>query len=204
MSSARADSWSLPYLCWSGSDRERCLFASHSEGHGFQHTSRSWSRSCEGDAAERAHGRVVRSIDRMFPRTRRFNAPVLARDRNDGDKRHRGAVHAAGLRRRLQREAHAIRPCGRGVLWRRCRQQRSIHEALNMASIWKLPTLFICENNQYATEVPFSYSSGSSSVAGRAAGYGLTGVEVDGNDVLEIARIAVRLSPEPAPGRARH
>lgn len=66
----------------------------------------------------------------------------------------------------------------------------AFHEALNMASIWKLPTLFICENNQYATEVPFSYSSGSNSVAGRAAGYGLPGFEVDGNDVLEVARIA--------------
>ena len=66
----------------------------------------------------------------------------------------------------------------------------AFHEALNMASIWKLPTLFICENNQYATEVPFSYSSGSPSVAGRAAGYGLPGFEVDGNNVMEVARIA--------------
>lgn len=66
----------------------------------------------------------------------------------------------------------------------------AFHEALNMASIWKLPTLFICENNQYATEVPFSYSSGSPSVAGRAAGYGLPGIEVDGNDVIEISFIA--------------
>lgn len=66
----------------------------------------------------------------------------------------------------------------------------AFHEALNMASIWKLPTLFICENNQYATEVPFSYSSGSDSVAARAAGYGLPGFEVDGNDVQEVARIA--------------
>lgn len=66
----------------------------------------------------------------------------------------------------------------------------AFHEALNMASIWKLPTLFVCENNQYATEVPFSYSSGSISVAGRAAGYGLPGIEVDGNDVVEIARVA--------------
>jgi len=66
----------------------------------------------------------------------------------------------------------------------------AFHEALNMASIWKLPTLFICENNQYATEVPFSYSSGSPTVAGRAAGYGLPGFEIDGNDVVEITRIA--------------
>lgn len=74
----------------------------------------------------------------------------------------------------------------------------AFHEALNMASIWKLPTLFICENNQYATEVPFSYSSGSPTVAGRAASYGLPGFAIDGNDVAEIYRIAGE-----AVGRAR-
>lgn len=62
----------------------------------------------------------------------------------------------------------------------------AFHEGLNLASIWKLPTLFVCENNQYATEVPFSYAAGNPSVAGRAASYGIPGVEVDGNDVLAI------------------
>ncbi len=91
-----------------------------------------------------------------------------------------------GYSAKLMRSGHvAVAFFGDGAV-----NNGAFHEALNMASIWKLPTLFICENNQYATEVPFSYSSGSSSVAGRAAGYGLTGVEVDGNDVLEIARIA--------------
>jgi 2-oxoisovalerate dehydrogenase E1 component len=66
----------------------------------------------------------------------------------------------------------------------------AFHEALNMASIWKLPVLFICENNQFATEVPFSYSSGNPSVGSRGAAYGVTGVTVDGNDVLEIYRVA--------------
>lgn len=66
----------------------------------------------------------------------------------------------------------------------------AFHEGLNMASIWKLPVLFVCENNQYATEVPFSYSSGNPSVAGRAASYGLPGVEVDGNDVLAVSEAA--------------
>src|SRR6186713_2647506 len=47
----------------------------------------------------------------------------------------------------------------------------AFHEGLNMASIWKLPALFICENNQFATEVPFAYSSGIADVGRRAANY---------------------------------
>jgi 2-oxoisovalerate dehydrogenase E1 component len=62
----------------------------------------------------------------------------------------------------------------------------AFHEGLNLASIWKLPVLFVCENNQYATQVPFRYAAGNPSVAGRAASYALPGVEVDGNDVLAI------------------
>src|SRR5271168_5168640 len=56
----------------------------------------------------------------------------------------------------------------------------AFHEGLNLASIWKLPVLFVCENNHYATEVPFRYSAGNPSVASRAACYGLPGVELDG------------------------
>jgi len=59
-----------------------------------------------------------------------------------------------------------------------------------LASIWKLPALFVCENNQYATEVPFRYASGNPSVASRGAAYGLPGIEVDGNDVLAVHRVA--------------
>ncbi len=66
----------------------------------------------------------------------------------------------------------------------------AFHEGLNMASIWKLPVLFVCENNRFATEVPFSYSSGNPSVAGRAASYGLPGVEVDGNDAIAVSEAA--------------
>ena len=66
----------------------------------------------------------------------------------------------------------------------------AFHEGLNMASIWKLPVLFICENNQYATEVPFSYSSGNPSVGSRGSAYGIPGITVDGNDVMEIYRVA--------------
>ncbi|HJT31237.1 MAG TPA: dehydrogenase E1 component subunit alpha/beta, partial [Pirellulales bacterium] len=66
----------------------------------------------------------------------------------------------------------------------------AFHEGLNMASIWKLPVLFVCENNQFATEVPFAYASGIADVGRRAANYGLPGCEVDGNDVLAVAQAA--------------
>ncbi|MFM8274235.1 MAG: pyruvate dehydrogenase complex E1 component subunit beta, partial [Gemmata sp.] len=66
----------------------------------------------------------------------------------------------------------------------------AFHEGLNMASIWKLPALFVCENNQFATEVPFAYASGIPDVGRRAANYGMPGFEVDGNDVVEIYRVA--------------
>src|SRR5262245_45425374 len=62
----------------------------------------------------------------------------------------------------------------------------AFHEGLNMASIWRLPVLFVCENNQFATEVPFSYAAGNPSVAARGAAYGLPSVTVDGNDVLAV------------------
>src|SRR6266436_4619026 len=49
----------------------------------------------------------------------------------------------------------------------------AFHEGLNMASIWKLPALFVCENNQFATEIPFRYAAGNASVASRGPAYGL-------------------------------
>jgi 2-oxoisovalerate dehydrogenase E1 component len=62
---------------------------------------------------------------------------------------------------------------------------------LNLASIWRLPVVFVCENNQYATEVPFQYAAGNPSVAGRADAYGMPGVQIDdGNDVLAVHDIA--------------
>jgi 2-oxoisovalerate dehydrogenase E1 component len=66
----------------------------------------------------------------------------------------------------------------------------AFHEGLNLAGIWKLPVLFVCENNQFATEVPFDYAAANTDVASRAACYGLPGIQVDGNDVLKIHEVA--------------
>jgi 2-oxoisovalerate dehydrogenase E1 component len=66
----------------------------------------------------------------------------------------------------------------------------AFHEGINMATAWQLPVIFVCENNMYATEVPFATISKSESVAGRAAGYGLPGFVIDGNDVLAVYQAA--------------
>lgn len=60
------------------------------------------------------------------------------------------------------------------------------HEALNMASIWKLPVIFMCENNQYASTTSASYSLSVTDVSTRAAGYGMPGLTVPGSDVLKV------------------
>lgn len=66
----------------------------------------------------------------------------------------------------------------------------AFHEGLNMASIWKLPVLFVCENNQFATEVPFETVAGNPSVAARGAAYGMNSMVVDGNDVMAVEAAA--------------
>lgn len=66
----------------------------------------------------------------------------------------------------------------------------AFHEGLNMAAIWDLPAVFVCENNMYATEVPFAYAARNPNIAERAAGYGMPGVIVDGNDVLAVHTVA--------------
>jgi 2-oxoisovalerate dehydrogenase E1 component len=66
----------------------------------------------------------------------------------------------------------------------------AFHEGLNLAAIWRLPVVFVCENNEYATEVPFQYAAANPDVASRGASYGVAGVCVDGNDVQAVAKAA--------------
>ena len=58
----------------------------------------------------------------------------------------------------------------------------AIHEAMNLASVWKLPTIFVCQNNLFAEHTTFEKMTGGQNVANRAEGYGMPGVRVDGND----------------------
>ncbi len=68
--------------------------------------------------------------------------------------------------------------------------QGVLHESMNLASVWKLPTIFVCENNRYAESTPFEYTVAGGSVSNRAAGYDMPGVTVDGQSVLEVFEVA--------------
>lgn len=68
--------------------------------------------------------------------------------------------------------------------------QGSFHEALNMAAIWSLPVVYVCENNQYGMSMSTKRALKIERIAQRAAGYGMPGVTVDGNDVIEVYEAA--------------
>src|SRR6202451_2563586 len=62
----------------------------------------------------------------------------------------------------------------------------SFHEAVNIGAVWNLPVVYVCENNLYATEMAFLRATKNTSVASRAAAYGMLGIEVDGQDVVPV------------------
>ncbi len=64
------------------------------------------------------------------------------------------------------------------------------HESINIAAKWKLPMLYVCENNLHAANTPATKTLAQEDVAARAAGYGIPGVVVDGNDVLAVHEVA--------------
>jgi 2-oxoisovalerate dehydrogenase E1 component len=66
------------------------------------------------------------------------------------------------------------------------------HEAMNLAAVWKLPVVFVCENNQFALTTEWQESRAVEDVAGRAAAYGMPGEIVDGNDVLAVREALAR------------
>jgi acetoin:2,6-dichlorophenolindophenol oxidoreductase subunit alpha len=64
--------------------------------------------------------------------------------------------------------------------------QGVLHESLNLAAIWKLPAVYVCENNGFAESTPAAYATSVPDVAARAAAYGIPGVIADGADVLDV------------------
>lgn len=68
--------------------------------------------------------------------------------------------------------------------------QGVLHESMNLASVWKLPVIFCCENNQYAESTPVEYALSAENVADRAMGYNMPGIVVDGMDVFAVFEAA--------------
>jgi len=70
--------------------------------------------------------------------------------------------------------------------------QGTFHESLNLASVWKLPVIFVCENNGFGISVPVSQSTSVRNIADRAAGYDMPGYVADGNDVIAMLDAATQ------------
>lgn len=68
--------------------------------------------------------------------------------------------------------------------------QGTFHEALNMAGLWELPAIFVCEDNKYAISVPKRDSTAVASNASRASAYGMAGIDVPTNDAVEVFEAA--------------
>jgi TPP-dependent pyruvate/acetoin dehydrogenase alpha subunit len=93
----------------------------------------------------------------------------------------------AALSMRLQKiDRVVICFCGDGST-----NEGTFHEALNLASIWKLPVLFVCVNNQYGMSMHVGESMNIPDLSIRAQAYGMKGWSVDGNDVMAVWRAAV-------------
>lgn len=85
----------------------------------------------------------------------------------------------AGNLRKEQRVVFSF--CGEGGT-----SEGDFHEAVNLAAVWRLPVIFLIENNGYALSTPTSQQYASSRLSDRAAGYGIEGIHLDGNDLLEV------------------
>ena len=89
------------------------------------------------------------------------------------------AVGAAMAAQRLGEDSVTVAFLGDGAT-----SEGDVHEALNLASVYRAPCVFYVQNNQWAISVPVHRQVAGPSIAQRAAGYGMPGVRVDGNDVL--------------------
>jgi pyruvate dehydrogenase E1 component alpha subunit len=66
----------------------------------------------------------------------------------------------------------------------------AFHESLNLAAVWKLPTIFVCQNNRYAEHTAYAKGTSARQIADRANAYGMPGVRVDGNDPIAMYGVA--------------
>lgn len=98
------------------------------------------------------------------------------------------AAVGAGLSAKMQgRDSVSLAYFGDGAA-----NEGSFHESINLAAVWKLPVIFVCENNLYGMTVPISESTVESDIYLRGSGYGVPSEKVDGNDVFAVFKAATR------------
>jgi pyruvate dehydrogenase E1 component alpha subunit len=95
------------------------------------------------------------------------------------------AAGAALATRRLTEDRVTVCFMGDGAM-----NEGAVHEAMNMAALWDLPVVYICENNLYAASTPVASAFRIENISGRAAAYGMPGSVVDGNDVEAVYQAA--------------
>jgi len=97
------------------------------------------------------------------------------------------AVGAALAHRNLRTGGVAVAFFGDGAV-----NSGAFNESLNMAALWSLPAVFVCENNQYALTVHLARHLAHTAIVDRAAGYGIPGEQVDGNDIEAVVAASHR------------
>ena len=80
----------------------------------------------------------------------------------------------------------------------------AFHESLNLASVWKLPVLFVCQNNLYGEHTRYEVATSAAKISDRAFAYQMPGVTVDGNDPIAVYTAAKRRWSAPASGGGPH
>jgi len=100
-----------------------------------------------------------------------------------------GLPLAAGLamaNKKMQRSALTACFFGEGAV-----AEGEFHESLNLAALWQLPVLFICENNRYAMGTALALSESETNIAKKAESYGITAAQVDGMNVVDVEAAAL-------------
>jgi len=95
-----------------------------------------------------------------------------------------GVTHAVGAA--LSAKVRGTRQVAASFFGEGAASIGAVHEAMNLAAIWKLPVIFVCENNGYAQSTPVEYAVAVPHIADRAAAYNMPGVTVDGQDPLAV------------------
>ena len=85
-----------------------------------------------------------------------------------------------GLALQMQRKEQIVL----GIFGDGAANEGIFHESMNMAALWNLPLVYLCENNQYGMSMSVSRSTAKLPISQRAVGYGMPGYTIDGNDVL--------------------